>query len=343
MRAGVLARPVVGVSRRRRVLQENVLAYVFVLPAIVVILIFQFLPGFAAVYMSLFRWDIVQGTFRGLDNYATVLAGSRAEEFWQSLSVTFTYTLITVPVEIVVSLVLAYLLFQKMRGRGIYRTLYYLPYITSAIAASVIFNWLMNPNYGLFNTVLGLVGIGPQTWLDEPRGIFELIATRFGIALPDWSPFAAGSQFHQSILAGPSLALVGVSIYTIWHFIGFQVVIFLAGLGNISNEYYEAARLDGASERQLFTKITLPLLSPTTFFVATIATIGSLKAFNQIYAMTNGGPLETTKTLGYEIFHVFFQQGRIDLGAAMAVLLTVIILLFTAFQFRVAERRVHYG
>ena len=343
VRAGVLARPVVGVSRRRRVLQENVLAYVFVLPAIVVILIFQFLPGFAAVYMSLFRWDIVQGTFRGLDNYATVLAGSRAEEFWQSLSVTFTYTLITVPVEIVVSLVLAYLLFQKMRGRGIYRTLYYLPYITSAIAASVIFNWLMNPNYGLFNTVLGLVGIGPQTWLDEPRGIFELIATRFGIALPDWSPFAAGSQFHQSILAGPSLALVGVSIYTIWHFIGFQVVIFLAGLGNISNEYYEAARLDGASERQLFTKITLPLLSPTTFFVATIATIGSLKAFNQIYAMTNGGPLETTKTLGYEIFHVFFQQGRIDLGAAMAVLLTVIILLFTAFQFRVAERRVHYG
>jgi len=343
VRAGVLARPAVGISRRRRVLQENILAYVFVLPAIVVILIFQFLPGFAAVYMSLFRWDIVQGTFRGLDNYATVLTGSRAEEFWQSLSVTFTYTLITVPVEIVVSLVLAYLLFQKMRGRGVYRTLYYLPYITSAIAASVIFNWLMNPNYGFFNTVLGFVGIGPQTWLDEPRGIFELIATRFGIALPDWSPFAVGSQFHQSILAGPSLALVGVSIYTIWHFIGFQVVIFLAGLGNISNEYYEAARLDGASERQLFTKITLPLLSPTTFFVATIATIGSLKAFNQIYAMTNGGPLETTKTLGYEIFHVFFQQGRIDLGAAMAVLLTVIILLFTAFQFRVAERRVHYG
>jgi multiple sugar transport system permease protein len=257
--------------------------------------------------------------------------------------VTLTYTVITVPVEIVLSLVLAYLLFQKMRGRGIYRTLYYLPYITSVIAASVIFNWLMNPSYGLFNTLLGFVGIGPQQWLDEPRGIVELIAGSFGWTLPDWSPFAAGSQFHQSILAGPSLALVGVSIYTIWHYIGFQVVIFLAGLGNISNEYYEAARLDGASERQIFTKITLPLLSPTTFFVATIATIGSLKAFNQIYAMTNGGPLETTKTLGYEIFHVFFQQGRIDLGAAMAVLLTVIILGFTVFQFRVAERRVHYG
>ena len=338
-----MTRPATGAARRRRILGENVLAYAFVLPAMGVILIFQFLPGFAAVYMSLFRWDIVQGAFRGLDNYQTVLVGARAEEFWQSLSVTLTYTVITVPVEIVLSLVLAYLLFQKMRGRGIYRTLYYLPYITSVIAASVIFNWLMNPSYGLFNTLLGFVGIGPQQWLDEPRGIIELIAGSFGWTLPDWSPFAAGSQFHQSILAGPSLALVGVSIYTIWHYIGFQVVIFLAGLGNISNEYYEAARLDGASERQIFTKITLPLLSPTTFFVATIATIGSLKAFNQIYAMTNGGPLETTKTLGYEIFHVFFQQGRIDLGAAMAVLLTVIILGFTVFQFRVAERRVHYG
>lgn len=317
----------VGTTRRRRILAENLLAYAFLLPAMLILIVFHFAGGFAAVGMSLFKWDIVPGAFRGLDNYQTVLSGSRAQEFWHSLSVTLTYTAITVPLEIVISLVLAYLLFQKMKGRGIYRTLYYLPYITSVIAAGVIFNWLMNPNYGLFNQVLELVGIGPQKWLDEPRGLFELIS---GGALPDWA-------------AGPSLALVGVSLFTIWHFIGFQVVIFLAGLGNISNEYYEAARLDGASERQIFTRITLPLLSPTTFFVATIATIGALKSFSQIYVMTNGGPLETTRTLGYEIFHVFFQQGRIDLGATMAVLLTVIILLFTLFQFRIAERRVHYG
>ena len=322
-----MTRPAIGASKRRRILRENALAYAFLLPAFLVLLVFHFLPGFAAIYMSLFRWDIVQGPFRGLDNYATVLFGSRAEEFWHALSVSITYTLITVPVEIVISLVLAYVLFQKMRGRGLYRALYFLPYITSIIAAGVIFNWLMNPNYGLFNSVLELVGIGPQRWLDEPRGLFELMS---GGALAGWA-------------AGPSLALIGVSLNTIWHFIGFQVVIFLAGLGNISTEYYEAARLDGASERQLFTKITLPLLSPTTFFVATIAIIGGLKAFSQIYIMTNGGPLETTKTLGYEIFHVFFQQGRIDLGATMAVLLTIIILLFTLFQFRVAEKRVHYG
>ena len=306
------------------------MAYLFLLPAVAVLLVFHFLPAFAAVYMSLFKWDIIQGAFKGLDNYATVLTGARSEEFWHSLSVTLTYTLITVPFEVVISLILASLLFQKMRGRGLYRTLYYLPYVTATVAAAVIFNWLMNPAYGFFNALLENVGIGPQRWLDEPRGLFELVAGAAGIVLPDWA-------------AGPSLALVGVAVFTIWKFIGFQVVIFLAGLGNISTEFYEAARLDGASERQIFTKITLPLLSPTTFFVATVATIGALKAFNQVYIMTNGGPIDTTRVLGYEIFKVFFQQGRIDLGATMAVLLTIIILLFTLFQFRIAERRVHYS
>jgi len=305
-------------------------AYLFLLPAALVLLVFHFLPAFGAVYMSLFKWDIVQGAFKGLDNYSTVLTGARSGEFWHSLSVTLTYTAITVPFEVVISLILAYLLFQKMRGRGIYRTLYYLPYVTATVAAAVIFNWLMNPSYGFFNALIENVGIGPQRWLDEPRGLFELIAGSAGVVLPEWA-------------GGPSLALVGVSIFSIWKFIGFQVVIFLAGLGNISTEYYEAARLDGASERQLFTKITLPLLSPTTFFVATVATIGALKAFSHVYIMTNGGPLDTTRVLGYEIFKVFFQQGRIDLGATMAVLLTIMILLFTLFQFRVAERRVHYS
>jgi len=305
-------------------------AYLFLLPAVAVLLVFHFLPAFAAVYMSLFKWDIIQGAFKGLDNYATVLTGARSEEFWHSLTVTLTYTAITVPFEVVISLILASLLFQKMRGRGLYRTLYYLPYVTATVAAAVIFNWLMNPAYGFFNALLENIGIGPQRWLDEPRGLFELVAGAAGIVLPSWA-------------AGPSLALVGVAIFTIWKFIGFQVVIFLAGLGNISTEFYEAARLDGASERQIFTKITLPLLSPTTFFVATVATIGALKAFNQVYIMTNGGPIDTTRVLGYEIFKVFFQQGRIDLGATMAVLLTIIILLFTLFQFRIAERRVHYS
>jgi len=125
------------VTRRRRVAVEHAVAYLFLLPAVAVLLVFHFLPAFAAVYMSLFKWDIIQGAFKGLDNYATVLTGARSEEFWHSLSVTLTYTLITVPFEVVISLILASLLFQKMRGRGLYRTLYYLPYVTATVAAAV--------------------------------------------------------------------------------------------------------------------------------------------------------------------------------------------------------------
>ncbi len=317
-------------SRRRRVVTEHLQAYAFLLPAALILFVFHFLPAFGAVYISLFKWDIVQGPFRGLDNYATVLLGARAQEFWLSLGTTFTYVLFTVPFEMAIALAIAYLLFGRLRGRGVYRAVYFLPYITATVAAAVVFTWLFNPTYGLFNSILEGVGIGPQKWLDEPTGLFQLVGSAFGVSVPVWA-------------AGPSLALVGVCIFTIWHFVGFQTVIFLAGLTNISSEYYEAARLDGANEMQIFTKITLPLLSPTTFFVATIATIGALKAFNQIYVMTNGGPLDSTRVVGYEIFKTFFQQGRIDLGSAMAFILTGIILVFTLVQFRLAGRRVHYA
>jgi multiple sugar transport system permease protein len=246
------------------------------------------------------------------------------------LSTTFTYVLITVPIEIGLAMVLAYILFKKMRGRGVYRTLYYLPYITSVVAAAVVFDWLFHAQYGLVNQLIGYVGIGPQQWLEEPDGVFSLIASGIGVRLPDWA-------------AGPSLALVVVAIFTIWHFVGYQVVIFLAGLSNISPEYYEAARLDGANERQIFTKITFPLLSPTTFFVFTVASIGALRSFESIYILTNGGPLDTTRVVTMLIFRTFFQQGQIGLGAALAFILTVIILVFTLIQFRVLGRRVQYG
>ena len=218
------------------------------------------------------------------------------------------------------------------RGRGIYRTIYYLPYVTSFVAAAAIFFWVFHPTYGLVNDLVGVFGIGPQRWLDEPRGIFELAGSAIGATLPAW-------------LAGPSLALVVLSLVTIWHFLGYQIVIFLAGLSNISNEYYEAARLDGASERQLFTKITLPLLSPTTFFVFTVASIGVLRSFDSVYVLTGGtgGPLDTTRTVTLLVFKTAFQQAQFGLGAALAFILTMIILLFTLIQFRILGRRVFYG
>jgi multiple sugar transport system permease protein len=184
----------------------------------------------------------------------------------------------------------------------------------------------------LVNDLVGIFGIGPQRWLDEPRGIFEMAGSAIGATLPAW-------------LAGPSLALVVLSLVTIWHFLGYQIVIFLAGLSNISNEYYEAARLDGASERQLFTRITLPLLSPTTFFVFTVASIGVLRSFDSVYVLTSGtgGPLDTTRTVTLLVFKTAFQQAQFGLGAALAFILTLVILLFTLIQFRVLGRRVNYG
>jgi multiple sugar transport system permease protein len=317
-------------SQRRRRLIENVQAYLFLLPAFAVLLLFKIYPAVIAIYMSTFKWDIIQGAFRGLDNYTDILFGSRAETFWRSVATTFTYALITIPFEIAFGLVIAYILFQKMRGRAIYRTIYYLPYVTATVAAAAIFEWVFHPQYGLVNAALGLVGIGPFRFLQEPDGVFQMMGGRFGFAVPDWA-------------AGPSLALATVATFSIWHFLGFQIVIFLGGLGNIPEQYYEAAKLDGATQRQLFTKITLPLLSPQIFFVFTIASIGVLRAFNEIYVLTNGGPLDTTRTLTMNVFRTFFQQGQIGLGSAMGVLLTLIILVFTLIQFQVLERRVHYG
>ena len=321
-------------SPRRRLPTEAIQAWLFLLPAVVILGVFQIFPAIAAFYMSLFKWDVVQGSFRGLGNYTDWLYDNsiRSPDFWRSLSTTFTFVIFTVPAEIALSLVLAYLLFQKMRGRGIYRTIYYLPYVTSFVAAAAIFFWVFHPTYGLVNDLVGVFGIGPQRWLDEPRGIFELAGSAIGATLPAW-------------LAGPSLALVVLSLVTIWHFLGYQIVIFLAGLSNISNEYYEAARLDGASERQLFTKITLPLLSPTTFFVFTVASIGVLRSFDSVYVLTSGtgGPLDTTRTVTLLVFKTAFQQAQFGLGAALAFILTLVILLFTLIQFRVLGRRVNYG
>lgn len=319
-------------ARRRRSLLENVQGYLFLLPAVLVLGVFKVFPSVFAIYISLFKWDVVQGAFRGLDNYATFLGGdaTRTEQFLRALSTTFTYLLITIPFEMAFALLVAYMLFQKLRGRAIYRTAYYVPYVTSTVAAAAVFFWIFHPQYGLFNTVLGWVGISGLRWLQEPTGVFQMIGNAFGLGVPDWA-------------AGPSLALVAIAIFSIWHFLGFQIVIFLAGLGNIPAEYYEAARIDGASDRQLFTRITLPLLSPQLFFVFTIASIGVLRAFNEIFVLTNGGPLDTTRTVNLLVFRTFFQQGQIGLGSALGVILTIVILAFTLVQFRVLERRVVYG
>lgn len=322
-------------QRRRRILLEHAEAYLFILPAVLLVGIFDILPSIAAFLMSLTRWGVIYERFAGLDNYTAILdpAGTRFADFANALGVTVWYVLLTVPLEMAIALAVAFLLYQGTVGRGLYRAVYFMPYITSVVAAALVFEWIFDSNFGFLNWLLSLVGIGSQNWLREPTGVFQLMASGLGMELP-------------SALAGPSLALVAVSIFTIWHFIGFQTVIFLAGLTNISREYYEAARIDGAGGWQIFRKITLPLLSPSIFFVFIIATIGAMRAFSQIYVLTNGGPLDTTRTVSMLIFRTFFERtssNGIGLGAAMSFILVLIVVAITVVQFRIAGRKVFYG
>lgn len=320
--------PTTGQDRaaRRRLWRQTGVAYLYLAPAIVLLGLFHFFPAVYALYISLFRWGIIQEQFVGLDNYQRLLTDPR---FWNSLGVTVWYVLLAIPAEIVLGLVIAYLLFQPIRGRLGYRTAYFLPYITSTVAAATVWRWIYNPDRGLANTILVALGLPRSQWLGESDGVFRLIAAGAGITLPGW-------------LAGPSVALVAISVMSIWHYVGFNIVIFLAGLGNISKELYEAARIDGASEWQVFRRITLPLLSPTTFFLVTVSTIGALQAFNQIYVMTGGGPLDTTRTVVMLVFQTFYQQTRVGYGSAMAFVLTGIILVLTLVNFRFFGRRVSY-
>jgi len=327
-------------SRRRRILLEHLQAYLFILPAVVLIGVFHILPGFVALGMSFTRWGVIYERFAFLDNYRTILdpAGARFGEFINALGVTVWYVLLTVPVEMAIALVVAFVLYQGTVGRGAYRVVYFMPYITSVVAAATIFEWIFDANFGFLNYLLELVGIGSQSWLREPRGIFQMVGSAFGLAIPD-------------PVAGPSLSLLAVSIFTIWHFIGFQTVIFLAGLTNISRELYDAARIDGASERQIFRRITLPLLSPTIFFVGIIASVGAMRSFSQIYVLTTtvgvvGAPLDTTLTVPLLIFRTFFQRTSVNgigLGAAMSFIFVLIIVGITLAQFRALGRRVFYG
>lgn len=309
--------------------RETGSGYLYILPALVVLLGFHFLPIFYAFYISLFNWRVRQGPFVGLANYQAALTNT---EFWDSLKITIFYAAGIIPTSLVLSFIIAYALFQHLRGRSLYRLVYFLPYVTAAAAVALVWRWIFHSQYGLLNFVLEKVGLPVQQWLLEPRGILELLLGHFGITSPDWA-------------VGPSLALVSVMVFTVWHGLGFAVIVMLAGLSNISSEVYDAARVDGAGEWALVRHITVPLLSPTLFFLTIVSTIGAFQSFNSIYIMTDpshGGPLGTTRNATMYIFLNFFEYTKLGYASAVAFLLFFLVLAFTVLQMRVLGRRVHY-
>jgi len=247
------------------------------------------------------------------------------DDLLQGFWVTVMYAFGTVPVQLSIGLVLAYFLFQPIRFRGFFRMVYFIPYITPFVATSIIFRIIFNGiDSSPANRLIGIIGIEPQRWILERSTIGELLG------LPEF-------------LAGPSLALIVIMIYSAWTYIGYDAVIFLAGLGNIPGELYEAAKIDGASGWRIFRHITLPLLSPTIFFLSLVAIIGTFQAFTQIWILRTNAVGSTVNTASVFIFDELQNSNRYGYASSMAFVLFAVILLMTLFQNRIMGRRVFYG
>ena len=261
-----------------------------------------------------------------------VIVASGDEDLWMGLKNTLFYSLGTIPFQLSISMFLAVLLFQKLKGSQFFRMVYFLPYVTPTVASAAVFRQLFsNRLQAPVNAFMRLLGLEPLGWLWEPKGVLTLMAN--GLGIENWPTWAAG----------PSLALVVIIIYSIWVFVGYDTVIYLAGLSNIPNELSEAAEVDGANRWQIFKNITFPLLSPTTYFLTLIAIIGTFKAFNHIWIMRLDSALGTADTFSVFIFLEFFEKLRYGYSSAMAIILFVIILGLTYVNNRTQGQRVFYG
>ena len=314
---------------------ETLLAYAYLLPAFVILGLFSGFALLFGLWVSLFDWGPRGGPFIGLRNYVLLL---QDPAFWQSLQVTVFYVLLVVPAQLGLGLVVAVLLHRPMRGRGLLRLLYFLPHITSLVAAGLVFRWIFSPGAGVVNALYQLAGVPPPMWLQESTGVVALAAQAVGIQVPD-------------ALGGPSLALVVVALTTVWYWVGLDAVIFLAGLAANPAELYEAARIDGAGGWASFRRITLPLLTPTLYALATIVVIGAFQAFTVVFAMTgsgygnvgsSGAPLGTTRLITLFIVDEFYRFAHVGYAMSAAIALFAIVLSITFVQLRTVGRRVFY-
>lgn len=280
-------------------------AALFLAPSLVPLFAFVVVPMFASLVLTAFRWNLLQPPrFIGLDNFVRLI-GDPA--FGAAVLHTLQFVAGYLPLVMVGGLAIALALHRSTRGIGLFRTTYFLPVVTSWVVVALMWQWLLNPSSGLVNWLLGLIGIdGPGWWTD-----------------PGW--------------AMPSIILASA-----WKDLGFVMVIFLAGLQAIPTDYYEAAEIDGAGRWARFRAITLPLLSPATFFVVVISLINSFQVFDQVWVMTGGGPAGASSVVVTEVVRNAFSYGQFGYAAAMSWILFVAILSVTLVQFRLQRRWVTY-
>ncbi|RFB15444.1 sugar ABC transporter permease [Bacillus sp. HNG] len=278
----------------------------FLLPSIVLFSVFVFYPLFKTMYLSFFLTDAKGATtvFVGLENYLYMFSDPI---FLKSFKNTFLFVLYTVPVTVVISLFLAVISNEKLKGIGFFRTIFTSTMGVSVAAASVFWLYLFNPTMGLLNQILTVFGAESIGWLTDPK----------------W-------------------AMIAIAITTIWMNIGFTFLILLGGLQSIDTSLYESADIEGSGYFYKFRRITVPMLSPTLFFVITVSIINSFQTFGQIDILTQGGPANETNLIVYSIYREAFVNYQFGSASAQAIVLFILILLMTALQFKLGERRVHY-
>ncbi|MGL1894476.1 MAG: sugar ABC transporter permease [Spirochaetaceae bacterium] len=289
--------------------KEISIAYLFLLPSLIGFLLFMLYPIVFSIYLSLSDWSFFSGfsgiKFIGLENFKKL-----ADDYYLNAALTnnMLLSLLSVPISIFSALIIATFLNMNIRFRGAIRTLVFMPYIATLVAVAIVFGALYNPDFGPINMFLRSIGIdNPPRWLSDIK----------------W-------------------ALPSVAILWSWKHIGYMTVIFLAGLQNIPNMYYEAATIDGAGSFRKFTNITWPLVSPTTFFLTITGVMNSLKIFPEIKVLTDGGPGTATYTMVYHIYTEAFENYNMGYAAALALLFFVITMIITLIQWALQKRWVNY-
>jgi multiple sugar transport system permease protein len=278
--------------------RQSFWAWVFLTPGILYFTIFLILPLIAAAYVSFTNWDIMTPPkWVGLKNYAELL---KNQVIRRSILNTFYYAAVTIPVTISLGLMIALALNRAFFGRTIYRIVYYLPVVISAAATALLWIWIFQSQVGLLNHVLRSLDLPTQSWLVSP------------------------------IYAMPVIMWTGI-----WQSLGWSVLVFLAGLQNIPEVYYEAGKIDGANTTQLFRHVTWPLLAPTTLFVFVILIIGSMQVFGTVLIMTDGGPLNSTTVIVHQVYINAFQYLRMGYASAMGMILFLFILVLALTNLRI--------
>jgi len=302
----ILGASLLYLNAKRKERKLIVTAFTFLSPSLFHLIIFVFTPIVFSAYLSFHQWDIVvpDKQFIGFNNFTEMFSD---ENFWNALRNTFIYSL-NVPIGMGFSLAIALIMHKKLKGIGFMRTLFFLPSVTSLVAVALVWMWIYHPSFGAANFVLNALGLPSLQWLNSSQ-----------------------------------TAMISVMLFTIWLGLGYQMIIFLAGLQGIPAELYEAAIIDGAGGWKIFWRITFPLLKPTTFFILVTSFIGSFQVFTSIYVMTAGGPVRSTDVIVYHIYQSAWEQLRMGYAAAMSWVLFVIIMAATWLQFKFLGKEVHYG